>query len=115
MNTTVVTESDIAAGLRALGLDETSSVIVHSSLRSFGHVDGGALAVCRALVSVCGTLLMPAATWNQTGVPAPPGLIRPHNAPYVAANWEEFEAALARAVPYSPDLPIERVLGRIPE
>ncbi|NYH91226.1 aminoglycoside N3'-acetyltransferase [Actinopolymorpha rutila] len=43
----VVTEDEIAAGLRRLGLNESSSVIVHASLRSFGHVDGGAPAVCR--------------------------------------------------------------------
>ena len=52
------TEQEIIEGLRALELDESASVIVHSSLRSFGHVEGGALAVCRALVAVCGTVLV---------------------------------------------------------
>jgi aminoglycoside 3-N-acetyltransferase len=115
MSASVTTEQEIIEGLRALGLDNSSSVIVHSSLRSFGHVDGGALAVCRALVAVCGTVLLPAGTWDLTGVPAPPGLIRPHNAVHVAGSWEEFDAALARAVPFSLDLPIDRELGRIPE
>jgi hypothetical protein len=44
----VVTEDEIAEGLGRLGLDSTSSVLVHASLRSFGRVDGGAEAVCRA-------------------------------------------------------------------
>src|SRR4051794_15101278 len=115
MNAHSTTEREIVAGLRALGLDECSAVIVHSSLRSFGHVAGGALAVCHALMATCGTILVPAGTWDRTGVPAPPGLVRPHNAIQAAGSWEEFDAALARAVPFSPDLPTDRGLGRIPE
>src|SRR5690242_3855033 len=99
MSAAAVTESEIVEGLRALGLSQDSTVIVHSSLRSFGQVDGGALTVCRALMEVCGTLLMPAGAWDRTGVPAPPGLIRPRNAALIAGSWEEFEAALARAAP----------------
>lgn len=110
-----VTEQEIVAGLRALGLDGSWAVIVHSSLRSFGHVDGGALAVCRALVAVCGTLLLPTGTWDLTGVPAPPGLVRPHNAVLGAPTWGEFDAALARAVPFDAGLPVDRELGRVPE
>jgi aminoglycoside 3-N-acetyltransferase len=117
MNSTMphVTRQQIAAGLRALGLETSSAVIVHSSLRAFGHVDGGALAVCQALREVCGTVLLPAGTGDLTGIPAPPGLVRPHNAIRVAATWQEFDAALARAVPFTPDLPIDCELGRIPE
>lgn len=88
---------------------------MHASLSSFGHVEGGALAVCRALVSVCGTVMVPAGTWDLTGLKAPPGLVRPHNAYWNAATWEEFDALLARALPFSPELPIDRELGRIPE
>ena len=112
----MVTEREIVEGLRALGFDRSSRVVVHSSLRSFGPVDGGALAVCRALAETCGTVLLPAGTWDLTGVPtAPPGLVRPHNAARVAATWEEFDASVARAVPFSPELPIDRELGWIPE
>jgi aminoglycoside 3-N-acetyltransferase len=110
-----VTRRQIAEGLDALGLGVTSAVIVHSSLRSFGHVAGGALDVCAVLVDVCGTVLVPAGTWNLTGLPAPPGLIRPHNAARAAATWEAFDRALAWAVPFAPDLPIDRELGRVPE
>jgi aminoglycoside 3-N-acetyltransferase len=110
-----VTRRQIAEGLDALGLDASSAVIVHSSLRSFGQVAGGALTVCEALIDVCGTVLVPAGTWDLTGVPAPPGLVRPHNAARVVATWDAFDAALARAIPFAPDLPIDRELGRIPE
>jgi aminoglycoside 3-N-acetyltransferase len=57
-----------------------------------------------------------AASWDHTGdVPAPPGLIRPHNCYYNAETWESFDEALARAVPFSLDLPVARWLGRIAE
>ena len=115
MNTQSTTEREIVVGLRALGLNQSSTVIVHSSLRSFGQVAGGALAVCRALMATCGTVLAPASTWDRTGVPAPPGLVRPHNAIRTAGSWEEFDAALARVVPFSSHTPIDRGLGRIPE
>jgi aminoglycoside 3-N-acetyltransferase len=112
----VVSAEEIVAGLRHLGLNESSSVLVHSSLRSFGHVDGGAHAVCRALVDTCGTVLMLAGSWDHTGdLPAPPGLIRPHNAFYNAESWEGFDDALARATAFNLDLPVARWLGRVAE
>ena len=111
----MISEREITAGLRSLGLDLRSAVIVHSSLRSFGPVGGGAEAVCAALVEVCGTVLLPAGTWDLTGVPAPPHLVRPHNAYRTAPSWAEFDAALKQAVPFRADLPIDRELGRIPE
>lgn len=110
-----VTESAIVDGLRALGLNGSSAVIVHGSLRSFGWVDGGAEAVCRALTATCGTVLMLAATWERTSLPAPPGLVRPHNAVYNTRTWEEFDQALAAGTAYTPDVPIDRGLSRIAE
>jgi aminoglycoside 3-N-acetyltransferase len=111
----VVTEDEIAEGLGRLGLDSTSSVLVHASLRSFGQVAGGAEAVCRALVGTCGTVMMISGTWDLTGVPAPPCLVRPHNAYYNADNWAAFDDALASAVPFASDLPVDRWLGRVSE
>lgn len=105
----------IIEGLRQLGLHERSLVLVHSSLRSFGTVDHGAVAVCQALLEVCGTVLLPAGTWDMTGIAPPPSLTRPHNASQAAPTWDAFDQALERAVPFAPDLPIDRELGRIPE
>lgn len=110
-----VTQDQISAGLRSLGLDSSSAVIVHASLRSFGTVEGGAHAVCHAMADVCGTVLMTAGTWESTGLPAPPGLARPLNGFTPAASWAEFDAALAEARPFSYDLPVDRYLGRIAE
>jgi aminoglycoside N3'-acetyltransferase len=56
-------QSDIEAGLRALGVREGMMLEVHSSLRSFGYVEGGAQTVIRALQNVVGpkgALVMPA-------------------------------------------------------
>src|SRR6185369_15129767 len=53
-----VTQSEIAEGLRRLGLS-SNLVAVHSSLRSFGYVQGAQEAVISALQTVCRTVLMP--------------------------------------------------------
>lgn len=111
----MITAEDITQGLQALGLQRSSTVVVHTSLRSFGPIEGGAQAVCQALLDTCGTLLLPAGTWDITGVPAPPGLLRPHNAAANAETWQEFDAALSDAEPYSDDLPIDKELGMLPE
>jgi aminoglycoside 3-N-acetyltransferase len=111
----VVTKALIVEGLRALGLNESSSVLVHASLRSFGRVDGGAEAVCQALVETCGTVMMVAGSWELTGLPAPPGLVRPHNAYYQADSWDAFDEALSKAASFTPDLPVDKWLGTIAE
>ncbi|MFH1566409.1 MAG: AAC(3) family N-acetyltransferase, partial [Gemmatimonadota bacterium] len=54
METTSVTRAQIAAGLRELGLGTGVVAFVHSSLSSFGHVDGGAEAVVAAFLEVLG-------------------------------------------------------------
>jgi len=111
----MVTESDIIYGLKTLGLKSSSAVMVHSSLRSFGKVVGGAYTVCQALLSTGATLLLPAGSWDMTGVPAPPGLLRPWNAVGTASTWQAFDEAVSRAVPFSDHLPIDKELGIIPE
>jgi aminoglycoside 3-N-acetyltransferase len=57
-----VAAGDITAGLGRLGITPDAGLIVHSSLSSFGRVDGGAQTVIDALKEVVtteGTLLMP--------------------------------------------------------
>ncbi len=65
-NETSVTGEDIRKGLKTLGLGKGDGVMVHSSLKSFGYVHGGAGTVIKALqetVTDEGTLLMP--TFNH--------------------------------------------------
>jgi hypothetical protein len=49
-----VRKEDIKAGLTRLGLKKGDTVGVHSSLSSFGYVDGGADAVIDALLETVG-------------------------------------------------------------
>lgn len=68
-----VTKADVIAGLRDLGLGPGVGLIVHSSLKSFGRVEGGAETVITALMEVitpAGTLVMP--SFNH-GAPFNPG------------------------------------------
>ncbi|MHC4714968.1 MAG: AAC(3) family N-acetyltransferase [Planctomycetota bacterium] len=63
----VVEKSEIIAALRAAGLAEGDTALAHSSLSSFGHVDGGADAVIDALLEAVGpggTVLVPTHTWE---------------------------------------------------
>lgn len=54
-------ESEILSGLKRLGVKADGCMIVHSSLKSFGYVEGGAEAVVHALMEAVkdGTLVMP--------------------------------------------------------
>lgn len=57
-----VTSADIAAALTELGVTAGDTVLIHSSLKSFGRVIGGAQAVIDGVESVLtkeGTLVMP--------------------------------------------------------
>ncbi len=57
-----LTTSDLVRGFRDAGLAPGDTVLVHSSLKSLGRVDGGADAVIDALLETLGgggTLLMP--------------------------------------------------------
>lgn len=49
-----LTQTDIEAGLRRLGLERGQIVEVHSSLSSFGRVEGGPDTVINALMNVVG-------------------------------------------------------------
>ena len=58
----MVTKKDMVKGLIKLGLEEGDSVLVHSSLSSFGYIEEGADTVISALMEVVGQeggVLMP--------------------------------------------------------
>jgi aminoglycoside 3-N-acetyltransferase len=80
----MVTKVEILAGLRELGLKPGVGLMVHSSLKSLGQVEGGAPAVIAALMECltpAGTLLMP--TFNH-GAPFEangPGYFQPEETP----------------------------------
>lgn len=72
-----VTRTEIANGLRTLGVEPGNVLVVHSSLSCFGTVKGGAAAVVDALLDVLdseGTLVVP--TFNFS-----PGVFDPAQTP----------------------------------
>jgi aminoglycoside 3-N-acetyltransferase len=70
-----VKSSDILKALRSAGIKPGDNIVVHSSLRSLGYVEGGAEAVIRALreaISPGGTLMMPTFTFSLAIWKMPP-------------------------------------------
>lgn len=58
----MVTSQDIAQAIRNVGVDAGDTVLIHSSLKSFGPIDGGVQAVIDGVESVLtkeGTLVLP--------------------------------------------------------
>lgn len=80
-------KTDIVEGLKRLGLKTGDIVMVHSSLSSFGRVEGGAETVVRALLEVIGhegTLVVPTFShyllgdekvWDRENTPSLTGVI----------------------------------------
>lgn len=67
-----VTRDELVEHLRELGLSAGDMVMVHSSLSSFGHVEGGAVTVVEALLEVLtetGTLVAPTFSKYVQGEP----------------------------------------------
>ena len=79
-----VSREAIASSLRALGLEAGSLVLVHSSLRSLGWVEGGAPTAIDALleaVSPGGTVLVPTLTGTIQDGPEHPPVFDPRTTP----------------------------------
>ena len=61
-----LSRAELVGGFRAVGVKAGDVVLVHSAMRTFGHVDGGADAVVDALLEVvgaAGTLVVPTFTF----------------------------------------------------
>ncbi len=80
-----MTRDGVRRGIRTLGL-AAQTVCLHSSLRSFGHVEGGANAVVDAFLDEESTLVVPTFAATIFGV-APPEGMRP------ARNGYDYDAA----------------------
>ena len=59
-----VSAAELGRSLEALGLDGTQHVIVHASLRSFGHLEGGAKTAVQELAQRTATLVAPSFTYS---------------------------------------------------
>jgi len=90
-----MTREDIVRLFEGLSL-RGNQVVIHAALSSFGHVDGGAVTLCAALldaVGESGTILIPAFTYAETLGGRAPG----------------------RPVAYHADLPVSREIGTVAE
>jgi len=90
-------EECIQTGLCELGI-QGRDVAVHASLRSFGHVTGGAEAVVHALLKVCRNVLMP--TFCEIGRTNPPQEDRPRQNGWDYAGYRKDTTNI---VPFDPD------------
>jgi aminoglycoside 3-N-acetyltransferase len=81
-----VTHDDLLAGLSRLGLRAGDGVMVHSSLKSFGTVAGGARSIIEALMEILtpdGTLLMPSFNHGTVFEAGMPGYYNPVQTPTI--------------------------------
>ncbi len=98
---------DLLLGLRELHLGN-APVIIHSSLKSFGEVEGGAETVVNALLGVFQSLLVPTFTYKTMLTP----LTGPeHNA--ITYGSREDQNHMAEF--YTPRMPADPLMGTIPE
>ncbi|MGN7454900.1 aminoglycoside N(3)-acetyltransferase [Paenibacillus pasadenensis] len=105
-----LTKSGIRNELKAMGVSEGMTLLVHSSLKSFGRwIAGGSQAVVEALeeaVGPSGTLVMPTQTAD---------LSEPSNwsRPPVPESW--WAVIREEMPPYRPDLTPTRAMGAVVE
>ena len=79
-NRASITSEDIRSGLESFGLGRGDRIMVHSSLSSFGWVEGGAEAVIEALMDLVGTegtVLMPSFNHGAPFREGGPGIFDP--------------------------------------
>jgi aminoglycoside N3'-acetyltransferase len=72
----IVTAADVSRAVVGAGL-AGRAVCLHSSLRSFGDVEGGAASVIVGFLAVDCTLLVPTFSWDAFAVSPPPPNLRP--------------------------------------
>lgn len=102
-----VTEAQIRGTIRNLNLSR-GLVCLHSSLRSFGHVEGGAASIVRAFLAEGCTLMVPSFS-DDYRIPPPPGL-RPERNGYHYGPDESGTHSLI----YSPQsVCIDKAMGAV--
>ena len=75
----IVIKKDIVDGLRNIGVKEGQNIIVHTSMKNFGFVCGGAQVIIEALIESVGkegTIIMSTQTWKNMD-------------PEYGVHWEE--------------------------
>lgn len=99
--------ADLTKGLRALGIGR-APVVVHASLSAFGEVDGGAETVVNALLDAFEAVLVPAFTYKTMITPR----LGPADNGITYGSGQDHNRL---AEFFAPDMPVDRLIGLIPE
>ncbi len=91
-----VTSTELREAIQHRGLSGRA-VCVHASLRSFGHVDGGAGAILDAFLAEAATLLVPSFSWDFSVTP------RADDRPDRNGTRYDYPHRPAAGPPYSSD------------
>lgn len=99
---------DIECGLRKLGLEENTPVLVHTSLKAFGGVRGGAETLLGAVLASFDAVMMPTFTYKTMIVPED----GPENNGIIYGSGKDRNRM---ALPFSKDMPADKLMGILPE
>jgi len=99
--------SDLKSYFEALNLSD-KPVIVHASLKPFGYIKDGADALVRAMAASFKSIIMPTHTYKTMITPK----IGPPNN---AMTYGSDENQNKMAVPFKHDLPVDPMMGMLPE
>lgn len=99
---------EIDRGLRQLGLEKDNPVIVHTSLKAFGEIHGGADTLLGALLSNFKAVMMPTFTYKTMIVPED----GPENNGIIYGSGKDRNLM---AIPFNKDMPADKLMGILPE
>ncbi|MBO0793833.1 MAG: AAC(3) family N-acetyltransferase [Ktedonobacteraceae bacterium] len=106
-----ITSNDIQRAVRELGLSG-QVLCVHSSLRSLGHVEGGAGAVLDGLLAEDCTVLVPAFLYEYAISPPTDPWMRPERNGY---DYDVSAETVEHSLVYSPDVnEVHKGMGALP-
>lgn len=106
-----VTAQEIQQAIQHLGLSGRA-LCLHSSLRSFGWVEGGASAVLQGFLAEMCTVLVPTFSWEAFSVPAPVGMRPERNGYDYAASRPSFPGTNRIYTPQTEEIDLD--MGAIP-
>jgi aminoglycoside 3-N-acetyltransferase len=100
----MVSFHEIFSGLRQLGVDKQSPVIIHASLSSFGEIRGGAETLLGAVSGNFNAIMAPTFTFKTMVIPE-------EGPPDNAITYGSGHNQNLMAEPFVPDMPADKLMG----
>ena len=100
----MVSFHELFSGLRQLGVDKQSPVIIHASLSSFGEIRGGAETLLGAVLGNFNAIMAPTFTFKTMVIPE-------EGPPDNAITYGSGHDQNLMAEPFLPDMPADRLMG----